>query len=117
MRTIGNVIRHTYDKVYARTLWNIHASGDLARLHEVVQQFIQRLEPMLEDDDTDRLGLSHESTLDDEIARVADGAFLEAEAFAKFLDILQHVHGAADHHAVGGWIELVNDEVGDRIFR
>src|SRR5690606_35271314 len=42
-----------------------------------------------------------EGALDDEIGRMAERAFVEVEALDQFLHVLQHMHRAADHHAVG----------------
>lgn len=40
---IGNHLRHAYNRVDAEILWNLHGSGELARLREVIEQFIAKM--------------------------------------------------------------------------
>lgn len=45
VRDIGNHLRHAYNRVDAETLWNLHAQGDLARLKDAIQGFVDQLGP------------------------------------------------------------------------
>ena len=38
---IGNHLRHAYDRVDARILWDIHAKGQLLELRAVVREFVR----------------------------------------------------------------------------
>ncbi|MGN6584265.1 MAG: HepT-like ribonuclease domain-containing protein [Rhizobiaceae bacterium] len=41
---IGNHLRHTYHRVDAEILWNLHTEGELAHLRNVVLRFLTRME-------------------------------------------------------------------------
>lgn len=41
---IGNHLRHAYNRVDAEILWNLHESGDLADLGEVIDRFITKMQ-------------------------------------------------------------------------
>jgi uncharacterized protein with HEPN domain len=41
---IGNHLRHTYHRVDAEILWNLHTAGELSRLRNRVQQFLAGME-------------------------------------------------------------------------
>jgi uncharacterized protein with HEPN domain len=41
---IGNHLRHAYDRIDAKVLWDIHVKGQLLELRAVVQEFIRTME-------------------------------------------------------------------------
>ena len=41
---IGNHLRHAYDRVDAKILWDLHIKGQLSELRSVVRDFIRTME-------------------------------------------------------------------------